>query len=195
MRGKSAHPIKEEPTMDWSSEKYPLLSLLLGLALVFVWGVMSLVHAYDRDLAKVNDCFIQGFMIVDQLDVIVDGLARLSVDQEAFLSTGDQRFQDGVVESAETFALDRYRLNSLAASSQLQRSLNSLSRSIDRVVGSVAESDKIREVSGKVAAVAFFESREPAIFDAQSQAEQLKIQDHRGRLRSNSQRARSQRVV
>jgi hypothetical protein len=162
--------------MDWSSEKCPWLSLLLALALVFVWGVMSLADAYYRRLAKVDDSFIQGFMIVDQLGIIVDSLARLSVDQEAFLSTGDQRFQDGVVESAETFALDRYRLNSLAASGQLQRSLNRLSQSIDQVLGSVAESDNIMEVRGKVAAVAFFESKEPAISNAKLQAEQLKIE-------------------
>lgn len=161
--------------MDWSSEKYPWLSLLLALVLVFVWGVMSLAHAYYRRLAKVNDSFIQGFMIVDQLGVIADALGRLSVDQEAFLSTGDQRFQDGVVESAETFLLDRNRLNSLADSSQLRRSLNSLSRSIDQVLSSVAESDKIREVRGRGAAVAFFESKEPAISDAKLQAERLKI--------------------
>jgi CHASE3 domain sensor protein len=175
--GKRAHPIKEEPTMDWSSEKYPWLSLLLGFALVFVWGVMSLAHAYDRGLAKVNDSFIQGFMVVDQLGVIADALARLSVDQEAFLSTGDQRFQDGVIESAETFMLDMDRLNSLAAKSKLQRSLlNSLSRSIKQVLGSVAESNEIRDVRGRVAAVAFFESKEAAISDAKSQAEQLRIE-------------------
>jgi hypothetical protein len=160
--------------MDWSSEKYPWLSLLLALALVFAWGVMSLAEAYYRRLDKVNDSFIRGFMIVDQLGVIVDTLARLSVDQEAFLSTGDQRFQDGVVESAESFALNRYRLNSLAAGSQLQSSLNSLSRSIDQILGSVAESDDIMEVQGKVAALVFFESREPAISKAKLQAEQLK---------------------
>lgn len=160
--------------MDWSSEKYPWLSLLLALALVFAWGVMSLAEAYYRRLDKVNDSFIRGFMIVDQLGVIVDTLARLSVDQEAFLSTGDQRFQDGVVESAESFALNRYRLNSLAAGSQLQSSLNSLSRSIDLILGSVAESDDIMEVQGKVAALVFFESREPAISKAKLQAEQLK---------------------
>src|SRR5260370_10435496 len=134
--GKSAHPVKEEPSMDWSSEKYPLFFLLLCFALVVVWGVMSLVHAYDRSLAKVNDSFVQGLMLAEQLGVIGDTLVRLSVDQEAFLSTGDRRFQDGVIESAESFALDMARLNSLAASAKVQRPLlNSMSRSIDQVLG------------------------------------------------------------
>jgi hypothetical protein len=155
--------------------KNPWLSLLFGVALAFVWGVMALAHSYDRGLAKVNDSFIQGFMILDYLDVIVDALARLSVDQEAFLSTGDRRFEDGVIESAQTFVLDRDRLDSMANGSKLHGSLDGLSRSIDRVLSSVGESDEIKEVRGRVAAVAFFESREPAIFDAKSQAEQLKI--------------------
>jgi hypothetical protein len=68
------------------------------------------VHAYDRSLEKVNDSFVQGLIVVEQLGVIADTLVRLSVDQEAFLSTGDQRFQDGVIESAESFALDMARL-------------------------------------------------------------------------------------
>ncbi len=163
--------------MDWSSEKYPWFSLLLGFALVVVWGVMSLVHAYDRSLAKVNDSVVQGLMLAEQLGVIGDTLVRLSVDQEAFLSTGDRRFQDGVIESAESFALDMARLNSLAASGKVQRPLlNSLSRSIDQVLGSVADSDEIRDVRGRVAAVAFFGSKEAAIADAKSQAEQLRIE-------------------
>jgi hypothetical protein len=163
--------------MDWSSEKYPWLSVLIGFALVFVWGVMSLVRAYDRSLAKANDSFIQGFMVVEELGVIVEALARLSVDQEAFLSTGDQRFQDGVIESAVTFAVDMDRLNALAAGSKSQRPLlNRLSGSLKQVLGWVAESDEIRDVRGRVAAVAFFESKEAAISDAKSQAEQLRVE-------------------
>lgn len=162
--------------MDWSSEQFPWLSLLVGLALVFFWGVMSLAHAYYRRLDKVNDSFIQGFVIVDELDLIADALARLSVDQEAFLSTGDQRFQDGVIDSAQTFGFNQNRMSSLAAGTNLEGSVNSLFRSIDQVLGSVAESDQIREVRGRVAAVAFFESKEPGIFDAKLQAEQLRTQ-------------------
>ena len=120
--------------MDWSSEKSPWLSLLVGLALIFVWGVMSLAHAYYRRLARVNDSFMQGFMIADQLGVIDEALNRLGVDQEAFLSTGDQRFQDGVIESAQIFILDRDRLDSMAGGSKLRGSLDDLSRSVDRVL-------------------------------------------------------------
>jgi hypothetical protein len=163
--------------MDWSSEKCPWLSLLLGFGLVFVWGVMALAHAYDRSLATVNDSFTQGFIVVERLGAILDALARLSVDQEAFLSTGDKRFQDGVVEGAETLALDMYMLNSLAARNKLQRPLlTSLARSIEQVLGSVAQSDDIRDVRGRAAAVAFFESKEAVISVAKWQADQVRIE-------------------
>jgi hypothetical protein len=161
--------------MDWALEKYPWLSILLGFALLFVWGVVSLAHAYARGLAKVTDSFTQGFIVEEQLGAMLEALTHLSVDQEAFLSTGDQRFQDGVVESAQTLELDMYMLQ-LAYGTKLQRPLlNSLSRSIDLVMGSVAESDDIRDVRGRLAAVTFFDSQEAAISVAKSQADRLII--------------------
>jgi hypothetical protein len=35
-----------------------------------IWGVMSLGHAYDRSLVKVNDRFSQGFTVVGRLNAI-----------------------------------------------------------------------------------------------------------------------------
>jgi hypothetical protein len=177
--------------MDWSSEKYPWLSLLLGFALVFAWGVISLAHAYDLSLAKMNDSFAQGFMLEERLGGVLDNLARLRIDQQAFLATGDERFQDGVVESAETLTLDIGVLNSLAAKSEMERPLlTSLSRSIEQVLGSVADSDHIREVRSKADAVAFFESQETAISVAKWQADQLRIQVA-GRISDRIRSARS----
>ncbi len=162
--------------MDRSYEKYPWLSLGLGLALVFVWGVMSLAQAYDRSLARVNDSFARTFSVVDRPDAILSTLDRLGVDQQAFLSTGDERFQDGVVESAETLELDSDMIKSFAANGKLRAALAGLSRSIKGVLGSVGESDNIREVRGKAAAITFFDSRQAAIAAAKSQAEQLRVE-------------------
>jgi hypothetical protein len=171
----SARRDRKEPAMDWSSEKYPWLYLLLGFALVFAWGVISLAHAYERSLARVNDSFTRGSMIMEQLGAVRDDLARLSVDQQAFLSTGDAIFQDGVIESIEALTLHIGILNSLAARSKLQApALAALSRSIDQVLGSVGESDEIVARRGRAAAIAFFESREPTILEAGADAEHLR---------------------
>ncbi len=162
--------------MDWSSEKSPWMSLGLGLALVFAWGVMSLARAYGQSLATVNDSFDQGFMVEAQLGAILSSLERLSVDQRAFLSTGETRFQDGVIESAETLELDLDQLNSMAASRQLRRApLAGLSGSIKRILAVMGESDQIRDARGTAAAVAFFDSKEPAMSLAKWQADQLRI--------------------
>jgi hypothetical protein len=177
--------------MNWSSEKYPWLSLLLGFALAFVWGVISLAHAYDRSLAKMKDSYARGFMLVERLGGVLDTLARLRIDQQAFLSTGDDSFQDGVVESAETLTLDVSVLNSLAARNTSERPLLlSLSRSIEQSIASVADSDHLREVHGKADAIAYFDAQENAISLAKWQAEQLRIQIA-GRISDHVQSARS----
>jgi len=163
--------------MDWSSEKYSRSPLWLGFVLVIIWGAVSLAHAYDRSLAKVNDSYNQALKVVGRLDFILHALARLNIDQQAFLSTGDERFQDGVVESVESLTIGMGMLNSTAASNDLQRALlTGLFRSIEQVLGSVAESDEVRDTRGRAAAVAFFESKEAATSLAKWQADQLRIE-------------------
>ena len=176
--------------MNWSSEKYHWLSLWLGFALASVWGVISLAHAYDRNLTKVNDSFTQGCIVTGRLGAILDALDRLSVDQQAFLSTGDGRFQDGVIESAETLELNIDMLNAQAAKSKSPPPLLSgLSDSIRQVLDSVGESDNIRDARSPTAAAAFFESKDTAISLAKWQANQLRVET----TRSMSARVRQAR--
>jgi CHASE3 domain sensor protein len=164
-----------------SSEKYSWLSLWLGLALVLVWSVMSLAHAYDRSLTTVSDSFTHGFMLLGRLGTIVDALDRLSVEERAFLSTGDERFQDGVIENAEALEINVDVLNSMAATGKSQRAaLTSLFRSIKQVLDLVGESDGIRDARSGAAAAAFFESKESAVSLAKWQADQLRIEVTRG---------------
>ncbi|HEY2106480.1 MAG TPA: hypothetical protein VGH29_11880 [Candidatus Binataceae bacterium] len=60
-----------------------------------------------------NDSFARRLMIQGELDDLTSIVDRLSIDQQAFMSTGDDRFQDGVYASIVT--LDR-RLEGLNAS-------------------------------------------------------------------------------
>jgi hypothetical protein len=168
-----------------SSEKYPWLSLWVGLALMSAWGVMSLAHAYDLSLATVSDSFTHGFMLLGSLGTIDDALDRIAVDQRAFLATGDERFQDGVIENAESLEINIDMLNALAAADKSQRPLASLSQSITQVLDLVGKSDGIREHSS-ASATAFFDSKEGAIALAEWQAEQLRVEITRsisGRIR------------
>jgi CHASE3 domain sensor protein len=171
----SAPVVRKESAMEWSLEKRPWVSLLLGGVLLFAWGVMSFANAYDRSLTKVDDSVTRGFMLVEQLSAVLDVLGRLNVDQQAFLSTGDARFQDGVVESAETLTLRIGGLNAHAARNNLHSPLLAgLSHSLDLVLASVGESDKIRASRGRAAALAYFESTQDVISEARWQADRLK---------------------
>jgi CHASE3 domain sensor protein len=161
--------------MDFYAEKSSWMSFGLGLALVCAWGVMSLAHAYQQSLAQVNDSFDQGFMVAGQLGAIVSSLDRLNVDQRAFLSTGELRFQDGVIESAETLELDMVKLNSMAATGKLRRAPTAgLSASVRQVLALMGEADRIKDARGAAAAVAFFDSKEPVMSLAVWQADQLR---------------------
>ena len=71
----------------------------LGLALVVICLAIGFHYALNRTLTKVNDSVTGGFLVVEHVDAIVDDLDRLTLNQRAFLGTGDERFSQDVVES------------------------------------------------------------------------------------------------
>ncbi len=160
--------------MDSSPKEYSWPSVTVAFALLFLWSVISLGDAYDRRMAEANESFTAAFRVVGRLDMIA---VALDHDQQAFLSTGEERFQDGVVENIQTLELGVDALTSLAARSTSHRGLLlALSRSIEQVIASAAESDRIREAGNRAAAVAFFESKELEISQAKSQVAQLRFE-------------------
>jgi hypothetical protein len=115
-------------------------------------------------------------MAVARLDVIVDAVDHRAVNQQAFLSTGDESFQADVVVSVETLELNIDMLNSLPAKYTSRRALPvELSRSIKQVIANLSESNRIRETDNRAAAVDFFASKGDDVSRAKWQAEQLRI--------------------
>jgi len=135
---------------------------------------MSVVHVHDRHLAEANESFKGTFRLVARLDVVVDALDHLAVDQQAFLSTGDQSFQDEVVTSILTLQLNINALDSLAVKDGALPV--ELSRSIKQIISAVGDSDGIRAARGKAAAINFFASKEDDVFRAKWQADHLRIE-------------------
>ena len=136
---------------------------------------MSLAHAYDRRLAEVNESFTDAIRVAGRLDVIADALDHLDIDEQTLLSTDVETFQDGVVESIQTLEINIDALDSLAAGSTSHRTLLvALSRSLEQVIASVGECERIRQSGNKAAALAFFDSREAEIPEAISQTNQLR---------------------
>jgi CHASE3 domain sensor protein len=162
-------------------ENTPGWSLWLGFALVVAWGVISLGYAYERSLARVNDCFNQGFVVVGRLDAIVGALDRLNVNQQAFLSTGDDHFLQDVWESARSLDNNIAWLDSFAARNALPRApLTGMSRAIKQVLKLVGESYDVRDMRGRPAARAFFAAREATIAGAKSRADELTVEVTKG---------------
>jgi hypothetical protein len=169
-----AFQIKERSALDSTSEQCSWLSLAIAFGLLFAWGVMSVVHVHDRRLAEANESFKGTFRLVARLDVVVDALDHLAVDQQAFLSTGDQSFQDEVVTSILTLQLNINALDSLAVKDCALPV--ELSRSIKQIISAVGDSDGIRAARGKAAAINFFASKEDDVFRAKWQADHLRIE-------------------
>jgi CHASE3 domain sensor protein len=151
-------------------------SFTFAFVLLFVWCVMSFAHVYDRHLVQVNESLTKDSMVVGRLNVIVDALDHLVVDQQAFLSTGEDSFQDDVVASVESLELNINALNLLATKNKSWRALPvELSRTVEQVIRTVGESDGIREARGKAAAVDFFASKADDVSRAKRQADQLRF--------------------
>jgi hypothetical protein len=138
---------------------------------------MSLAYAYNRSLAHMNDSFARRLMIETELDDLMSTVDQLSIDQQAFLSTGDGRFQDGIYASAVNLDRQLDGLNAAMARSAAQRApLAALSAAIKQVMDSVAESYDVRDARGSAAALAFFDANEAVISKVKSQATELRTE-------------------
>jgi hypothetical protein len=86
--------------MDLDSvEDFGIVRLGFGLALVVFCLGIGVHYAFNRALTTVADSMQCGFLVVDNVDSIVDGLDRLSLNQRSFFRTGDLRFAQDVYES------------------------------------------------------------------------------------------------
>src|SRR5215469_4870611 len=156
-----------------SEETYS--SFTFAFVLLNVWCVMTFAHVNDRHLVQVNESLTRDSMVVGRLNVIVEALDHLAIDQQAFLSTGEDSFQDDVVASVEILELNINALNLMEAKNKSWRALPlESSRTVEQVIRTVAESDGIREARGKAAAVAFFASKADEVSRAKRQADQLR---------------------
>src|SRR5262245_50422031 len=148
-----------------------------GFVLAVIWGALWLGHAYDRSLARLNESFSQAFAVAGRLDAIAGALDRLNVDQQAFLSSGDHRFLEGVWESTPSLDDDIAWLSDLTTQSGLPPApLTSMSHAIKEVLDSVGDSYYLRDLRGRAAARAFFAAKESAIAAAKSQADALRTE-------------------
>jgi len=141
-----------------SAEDSKLVRMMFGLTIVVVCLSIGFHHALKRTMAQVSDSLVGGLVVVDHVDNIVNQLDRLTTDQRAFLSTGDDRFSEVVVESI--MGIDR-NLESLEIEAKkdhrLVEPVSKLSQSINWVMDSMGKSFQVQQTAGAAVAIAYLD--------------------------------------
>jgi CHASE3 domain sensor protein len=163
--------------MDLSTaEDSAIVRIGFGLALVVICLAIGFRFALNRSLTKVSNSLIGGFLILDHVDNILDDLDRLSLNQRAFLSTGDERFSQDVVESVMGIERQIDSLQQIARKgARLHAPVNQLARAIDWALDSLGRSNELEQTSGAAVAIALLDNDE-SIEDAKEVAQELRRQ-------------------
>jgi CHASE3 domain sensor protein len=141
--------------MDLNSvEDSAIVRMAAGVALIAICLAIGFRSALSLSLGKVATSLTRGVTVVEKVDDIVDDLDRLRVSQRAFLCTGEDRFAQGVIESATELIENVGDLKQLTApSSALARQIAHVSHSVDSALELVGESNDLQHYFGTDAAV------------------------------------------
>ena len=145
-----------------------------ALVLVAVCLAIGFHYAFNRTLTKVNASVTGGFLVVDHVDAIVDNLDRLTLNQRAFLGTGDERFSQDVVESIMGIERNLDSLEQLKnRSPRLRLDITKLERSIGWAFDSLGKSNDLNQTLGSGIAIALLDN-DDSIADAKLVAQELR---------------------
>lgn len=157
-----------------SAEDSKTVRMLFGATVVVICLGIGFHHTLKRVLARVNDSLIGGLMVVDHVDSIVNQLDRLTIDQRAFLSTGDDRFSQNVAESV--MGIDR-NLESLRVAAnkdqRLRNPVDRLCRAVNWVMDSMGKSFQVQQTNGSAVAIALLDD-DASVEGAKDEAVQLR---------------------
>lgn len=157
-----------------SAEDSKTVRMMFGLTVVVICLGIGFHHALRRALAQVSDSLVGGFVVVDHVDSIVNELDRLTIDQRAFLSTGDDRFSENVVESIMRIDRNLESLESAADKDErLREPVGRLTRSVNWVMDSMGKSFQVQQTAGNAVAIAFLDD-DDSVEDAKGDALRLR---------------------
>ncbi len=161
--------------MDLSSgEDSATVRIGSGLALVALCLAIGFHYALNRALTRVGASMNGAFLVVDDVDSILDGLDRLSLNQRFFLRTGDLRFSQDVYESITRIQRHMDSLRSVAQKgNRLRGPIAKLARAIDWALDSLRRSNDLEKSEGSAEAIALLDKDE-SIAEAEKEAEQLR---------------------
>ncbi len=146
----------------------------LGLALVLICLAIGFHYAINRTLTKVNDSLTGGFLVVEHVDAIVDDLDRLTLNQRAFLGTGDERFSQDVVESAMGIERQSGLTESVKTRGpRVKGAITKLERAVAWALDSLGKSNDLNQSMGSGVAIALLDN-DDSIDDAKRVAQELR---------------------
>jgi CHASE3 domain sensor protein len=158
----------------FSAEDSWIIKAGCALALVTICLALGFHYAFNRTLSTVDASVTGGFLVVDHVDAIVDDLDRLTLNQRAFLGTGDERFSQDVVESV--MGIER-NLDSLAQlknhGPRLRLDFTRLEQAVGWALDSLGKSNDLNQSMGSGIAIALLDN-DDSIADAKSVAQQLR---------------------
>ena len=163
--------------MDLNSvEDSVIVRMAAGVAMIAICLAIGFRSALRLSLGEIVISLTRGVTVVEKVDDIVDDLDRLQVSQRAFLSTGEDRFSQGVIESATGLIENIGVLEQLTVpGSALGRQIARVSRSIDLAIELVGESNDLQHYFGTDAAVTLLDDDgDHSIESAETDAIQLK---------------------
>ena len=163
--------------MDLDSlEDSIVVKMAAGIAVIAICLAIGFRCALSRSLGKIDLSLTRGVTVVEHVDDILDDLDRLELSQRAFLHTGEDRFSEGVVESATDLLQHVDLLKQLPGqSAALSQQIAQMSHSVDSAMNLVGESNDLKHYFGTDAALALLdEAGDRSIQDAQWNAAKLK---------------------
>jgi CHASE3 domain sensor protein len=156
-----------------TAEDSKIVRIACGLALATVCLALCSRLALNHTFVEVRCSVVGGLTVVEKIDSITDNLDRLTMNQRAFLLTGDDRFAVGVAESVMVMSFDLDTLERIPTSTLLQSYIAVLSHRIDLTLDSIRKSYELQRHLGAGAAIALLDS-DAAADDAKQEAFSLK---------------------
>jgi hypothetical protein len=132
-------------------------------------------YALNRALTRVGASINGAFLVVDDVDSIVDVLDRLSINYRVFIRAGDLHFSQDVYESLTVVQRRMDSLRRVAGKdSRLGDSIARLDRAIDWEVALLRKASELDKSKGPADAIALLDKDE-SIEEARTEAEHLRL--------------------
>jgi CHASE3 domain sensor protein len=157
-----------------SAEDSNAVRIACGLVLAIICIAMCSRFALNHTFIKVEHSVAGGLTVVETIDSIVENLDLLTMNQRAFLYTGDEHFTEEVAVSVMTMDHDIDTLEQISTNRALLRSyVTILSHRIKLALDSIRETYDLQQHFGATVAIALLDD-DDAIDSAKQEALSIK---------------------